>query len=104
MTPRKPDAPIPGVELTTSSIRSALVALREGRRIGNPALERVVDALGRCRARAWARFRSAWPDVTEAEIDRAADMAVDALASAPVLVVLLVVADAAACADAGGAS
>ena len=71
---------------------------------GTPALDDVVDALGRARARAWARLRSACPDLPEAEIDFAADKTVDVIASVPVLVVLLVIADAARCADAGGAS
>jgi hypothetical protein len=97
-------APLPGVELNRAAIQAALAALHEGRSTGNATLDQVVDALGRCRARAWARFRRAWPDVTEAEIDFAADRAVEALASVPAVVVMLVIADAAKCADAGGVS
>ena len=97
-------APHPGIELNRAAIQAALAALRDGRSTGTPALDQVVDALGRSHARAWARLRSACPDLTEAEIDFAADRTVDVIASVPVLVVLLMLADAARCADAGGAS
>lgn len=97
-------APLAGIELNRAAIQSALAALREGRSTGNATLDQVVIALGRRRARAWTHFRIAWPDVTEAEIDLAADMVVDVLASVPVLVIKLVIADAATCAAAGGAS
>lgn len=97
-------APLPSLELNQTAIHAALAALREGRTTGTPALDSVVDALGRTRACAWARLRSACPDLSEAEIDFAADRTVDVIASVPVLVVLLVIADAARCADAGGAS
>lgn len=97
-------ATLPGIELNQAAIQAALAALREGRSTGNPSLDHVVVALGRARARAWARLRRAVPELTDDEIDFAADMAVDVFASVPFLVVLLVSADAARCADAGGAS
>jgi hypothetical protein len=50
-----------------------------------------------------ARGEARW-DLPEAEIDFAADRTVDVIASVPVLVVLLVIADATRGADAGGAS
>ena len=93
-----------GLELNQAAIQAALAALREGRSTGNPTLDQVMVALGRARARIWARCRRAWPDLAEAEIDIAADSTVDVLASVPALVVLLVTADAIRCATAGGAS
>lgn len=97
-------APPPDIDLNRAAIQSALSALREGRSTGNSTLDRVADALGRRRARAWAHLRSACPDVTEAEIDLAADRVVDVLAAVPALVVRMVVADAVKCAATGGAS
>ena len=97
-------APLAPIELTRATIEAALAALRDGRSTGNPTLDHVANALGRSRARAWARLRSARPDLPEAEIDFATDMAVDALASVPTQVLLLLKADAARCAEAGGAS
>ena len=97
-------APLATIELNRATIEAALAALREGRSTGDPTLDHVVDALGRSWAQAWARLRSARPDLPEAEIDFATDMAVDALASVPLQVVLLLHADAARCAEAGGAS
>lgn len=92
------------IDLGRAAIQSALTALREGRSTGNATLDQVADALGRRRARAWAHLRSALPNVTEAEIDLAADRVVDVLAAVPPLVVKLVIADAVACAAAGGVS
>ncbi len=97
-------APRACLELNQDAIQSALAALREGRSTGDPALDQVVVALGRARARSWARCRRAWPDIAAVEIDFAADSAVEVLASVPALVVLLVIAEAARCAAAGGAS
>ena len=97
-------APLSVVELNEAAIRAALVALREGRSTGNATLDHVVDALGRCQARAWANFRSAWPGVSAAEIDVAADMTLDVVASIPALVVMLVITDAVVCDTEGGAS
>ena len=97
-------APFAGIELNRAAIQAALAALREGRSTGSSTLDQVANALGRRRARAWTHFRRAWPDVAEAEIDLAADMVVDVLASVPVLVVKLVIADAARRGAAGGAS
>ena len=92
------------IELTRATIEAALAALRDGRSTGNPTLDHVVNALGRSWAQAWARLRRARPDLPEAEIDFATTMAVDALASVPAQVLLLLNADAARCAEAGGAS
>jgi hypothetical protein len=92
------------LELNEAAIQAALAALREGRSTGDPSLDYVMVALGRCRARSWARCRRAWPDVAEAEIDVAADRAVDMLASVPAVVALLLITDAARSAAAGGAS
>ena len=97
-------APLVEIDLNRAAIQSALAALREGRSTGDATLDLVMDALGRRRARAWARYRVVWPEAAEAEIDRAADRAVDLLAAVPVLVVRLVVADAELRAAAGGAS
>lgn len=98
------NAPYANVELNQAEIRSALAASREGRSTGSARLDQVAAALGRCRAGSWARCRHAWPELDVAEIDFAAEMAVDVLASVPALVVLLVIADAATCAAEGGAS
>ena len=97
-------APLAPIELTPATIEAALAALRDGRSTGNPTLDHVVNALGRSWAHAWARLRRARPDLPEAEIDFATTMAVDALASDPAQVLLLLNADAARCAEAGGAS
>ena len=97
-------APLAPIELTPATIEAALAALRDGRSTGNPTLDHVVNALGRSWAQAWARLRRARPDLPEAEIDFATTMAVDALASDPAQVLLLLNADAARCAEAGGAS
>lgn len=97
---------LPGIELklNQAAIYSALAALREGRSTGDATLDQVVNTLGRHQARAWAQFRRARPDVSEADIDVAADRAVDWLASEPAVVALLLVVDAAICAAMGGAS
>ena len=97
-------APLAPIELTPATIEAALAALRDGRSTGNPTLDHMAHALGRSWAYAWARLRSARPDLPEAEIDFATTMAVDALASDPALVLLLLKADAARWAEAGGAS
>jgi hypothetical protein len=97
-------APPTDIDLGRAAVQTALAALREGRSTGNATLDQVADALGRRWARAWAHLRSACPHVAEAEIDLAADRVVDVLASLPTMVVRMVVADAASCADAGGAS
>jgi hypothetical protein len=97
-------APLATLELNRATIEAALAALRDGRSTGDPTLDHVVNALGRSWAQAWARLRRARPDLPEVDIDCATDMAVEALASDPVQVVLLLQADAARCAKAGGAS
>ena len=97
-------APLAPIELTPATIEAALAALRDGRSTGNPTLDHMAHALGRSWAYAWARLRSARPDLPEAEIDFATTMAVDALASDSAQVLLLLKADAARCAEAGGAS
>ena len=97
---------LPSIELklTQAAIDTALAALREGRSTGDAALDQVVTTLGRHQARAWAQFRRACPDVGDADIDVAADRAVDMLASEPAVVALLLVVDAAIRAGMGGAS
>ena len=97
-------APLATLELNRATIAAALAALRDRRSTGDPTLDHVVEALGRSWARAWARVRCACPDLPEVEIDFATTMAVDTLASDPDRVVLLLQADAARCAKAGGAS
>ena len=96
--------PLADLELNQAAIHAALAALREGRSTGDPTLDYVMNALGRARARVWARLRSAAPDLTDEEIDIAADATLDVVASAPVFVLLILFADEAACAAAGGAS
>jgi hypothetical protein len=97
-------APLVPIKLTRATIEAALAAFHDGRSTGNPTLDYVANALGRSWAHGWARLRRARPDLPEAEIDFATTMAVDALASAPAQVLLLLHADAARCAEAGGAS
>jgi hypothetical protein len=97
-------APTTDIDLFRAAIQTALTASREGRSTGNATLDQVADTLGRRWALAWAHLRIACPNVPEETIDLAADRIVDVVASVPALVVTLVVADAASCAAAGGAS
>ena len=97
-------APPADIDLGRAAVQTALAALREGRSTGNATLDQVADTLGRRWARAWAHLRSACPNVSEEAIDLAADHVVDVVASMPTMVLRLVVADAASCAAAGGAS
>jgi len=94
----------PDIDVNDAPIQAALAALREGRTTGNAPLDQIVVALGRCRSRAWARFRGAWPEAPEAEVDAAADSALHGLVSVPGFVALLLKAEAATRAATGGDS
>jgi hypothetical protein len=92
------------IDLIRAGIQTALTALREGRSTGDATLDQVADTLRRRWVRAWAHLRGACPNVPAEAIDLAADHVVDVVASIPAMVIRMVVADAASCAAAGGAS